>query len=135
MSSTRHFQIFIDSEHKHQSTPDASAGYELVLSEQLAGWGAAEGTSIMHPIITIKRDGELALPQTFTFVIDGQALQIGKPYRATLRYKVNTKEPHDRNDRMLGELDFSLADNATLQMSLQQGHGPCLGQTMSCFGW
>ncbi|BBH44657.1 hypothetical protein [Pseudomonas sp. KU43P] len=135
MPSTQHFQIFIDCKDKEQIAPDSSAGYELVLSEELQGWGAAEGKSVMYPIITIQQDGELSLPQTFTFVIDGKSLQIGKSYRATLQYKVNTQQPLNGSARVRGQLDFTLTDKSTLEMPLQTGHGPCMGRTAMCFSW
>ncbi|MFJ4442116.1 hypothetical protein ACIPZ8_08500 [Pseudomonas sp. NPDC089422] len=131
MSSTQYFQIFFDCPDKHQVLPDASAGYELVLSENLEGWGAAQG--VMHPIITIKQDAELCLPQTFSFMIDGKELKAGNRYHVSLRYKVTTDS--NKGERVVWNETFVAQDSARIVPKAFRGHGPCLGRTGACINW
>lgn len=133
MPSTPHFQIFIDCESQDRITPDASASYVLVLSEKLEGFGAAKGSSVLQPVLTIEQQGELALPQTFSFMIDGATLKEGHAYQVSLRYQATTGNPHGK--RLGWKETFVAQDQARIAPAAVSGHGPCKGRTNSCLSW
>ncbi|MGE7993269.1 hypothetical protein ACQKPE_19960 [Pseudomonas sp. NPDC089554] len=133
MSSTQTLQIFIDYKDKDSIAPDASAAYELTLSEKVDGWGAAKGKSIMHPVMTIKHNGALALPQTFSFVIDGTRLKAGNRYDVSLRYKATTDGT--QGTRLEWAESFVLQPDSRIVPESSRGHGPCRGRTRACLGW
>lgn len=133
MSSIQTFQIFVDFAGKDSIEPDASAEYELILSEMHEGWGAAAGRLFPHPIITIKQNSALALPQTFSFVIDGVNLKVGNQYEVALRYKATTDGT--QGARLRWRESFVVQPDCRIVPACSVGHGPCMGRTADCMGW
>ncbi|QHG66648.1 hypothetical protein [Pseudomonas putida] len=133
MSSTQYFQIFFDHPDERRTVPDASASYELILSEVIGGRGAAEGRSVMHPVITIEQNGELSLPQTFCFMIDEEKLKAGNSYNVCLRYKVTTES--NQGERLEWNETFVAQGNTRIAPQAYRGHGPCMGRTGLCLSW
>ncbi|WP_313297519.1 hypothetical protein [Pseudomonas sp.] len=133
MSDPSSVQICIDHNDLKGMAPDASAGYELVLSEELQGRGAAEGKLFLHPVVTLKRNGALALPQTFSFIIDGSHVKAGRRYEVRVRYRINS---NGRNgDRLEWRTTFVAESDAWVAPRPARMHGPCVGLTSACVDW
>lgn len=133
MSDPSSVQICIDHNDLKGMAPDASAGYELVLSEELQGRGAAEGKLFMHPVVTLKRNGALALPQTFSFIIDDNHVKAGRRYEVRVRYRINS---NGRNgDRLEWRTTFVAEPDAWVAPRPARMHGPCVGLTSACVDW
>lgn len=133
MSDQSSVQIYIDHNDLKGMAPDASAGYELVLSEELQGRGAAEGKLFMHPVVTLKRNGALALPQTFSFIIDKTHVKAGHRYEVQLRYRINSNG--SEGDRLEWRTTFVAEPDAWVVPPHARLHGPCLGRTSACTNW